>query len=275
MSKFTKIAGFAGCALLASTPALSADIAARLFTKAAPMPVQSWTGAYIGGTAGYGWGESRSDVTAIEPFLAQPYQRLGMLPRAQNPSLKGFMGGGEVGYNWQSGQWVAGVEADISYSALQGDETYSVPEVPGNSLVAMAHSAKLDWFGTVRARTGALVTRETLLFATGGLAYGRIKTSTNIVSTDPAFTCARANVALCSAGSASETKIGWTIGGGLETKISTGWTAKIEYFYFDLGSVSDTAHSTSTLPVWNGQPIVGVKSDITGNVVRVGVNYLL
>ncbi len=119
------------------------------------------------------------------------------------------------------------------------------------------------------------MTPETLIFATGGLAYGRVKTSTNIVSTDPVFTCTFANSALCSVGSTSETKVGWTIGGGLETKISSGWTAKIEYLYFDLGSVSDTAHSTSTFPFWNGKPMVGVKSDITGNIVRVGLNYQL
>ncbi len=99
------------------------------------MQAQTWTGAYIGGTAGYGWGDSRSDVTALEPSLAVPYQQMGMLPQALNPSLKGFMGGGEVGYNWQSGWWVAGFEADISYSALRGDETYSVPPVPGNNPV--------------------------------------------------------------------------------------------------------------------------------------------
>src|SRR4051812_43404922 len=93
MSKSAKIVGVIGCALLASTPAFSADIASRPLTKAAPMPVQTWTGGYIGGTAGYGWGDGRSDVTALEPFLAAPYQQLGMLPRTLNPSLKGFIGG--------------------------------------------------------------------------------------------------------------------------------------------------------------------------------------
>ncbi len=61
----------------------------------------------------------------------------------------------------------------------------------------------------------------------------------------------------------------------METRIASKWTAKIEYLYFDLGKISDTALSLSNRPVWNGVPMVGVTSDITGNIVRVGLNYQL
>ena len=236
--------------------------------------VQSWTGAYVGVTAGYGWGESASAVTAIEPSIAVPYQQLGMLPTALKPSARGFIGGGEVGYNWQSGRWVAGVEADFSYSGLRGDETYAVPPVPGNNPVAMTQGAQLDWFGTVRARAGVLMTPDTLVFATGGLAYGRVKALSNIVSTEPAFPCST-GIGLCSTGAASETRTGWTVGGGLESRFAPNWTVKVEYLYFDLGNMSNTANSTSFFPFWNGKPIVGATSDITGNIVRVGLNYQL
>jgi len=271
MSGFAKIVCFAGCALLASTPAFSADVAPRPFTKAVPMPVQSWTGAYVGVTAGYGWGDSNSTITAIDTQLIPFFQSQGSIPTSLNHRLKGFIGGGEVGYNWQSGHWVTGLEADFSYSGLRGDVTSHAPQIGANPETLTSQSTELAWFGTARARMGYLASPDTLLFATGGLAYGRVKVSTNLVA-DPSLPCT--NV-VCSAGSTSETRVGWTIGGGLETKIASSWTVKVEYLYFDLGNISDATNSASPLPFWNGRPMVGVNSDITGNIVRLGLNYQL
>jgi outer membrane immunogenic protein len=177
-----------------------------------------------------------------------------------------------VGYNWQFGHWVTGLEADFSYSGLRGDASNFVPVVGASPSVLTSQSTELAWFGTARARMGYLAGPDTLLFATGGLAYGQVKVSTGVVPDQGAgLPCAAS--ALCSSGSTSETRVGWTVGGGVETKIASGWTAKVEYLHFDLGRVSDTAHSTATDPAFNGLPIVGVTSDIKGDIVRVGVNY--
>jgi outer membrane immunogenic protein len=261
-----------GCALMTSTAAFSADIASRPVYKAEPAPVQAWTGGYLGATAGYGWGESASTIAAIDTVLVPFFQSQGSMPTSLHPAFKGFIGGGEVGYNWQAGRWVTGLEADFSYSGLRGDMISYAPPIGANPETLTSQSATLSWFGTVRARAGALVTPETLLFATGGLAYGRVKVSTGLVP-DPTAPCA--NNAICSVGSASDVLVGWTIGGGLETRIASKWTAKIEYLYFDLGNISDTAFSLSGIPGWRGLPIVGVTSDITGNIVRLGLNYQL
>ncbi|MEH2513786.1 outer membrane immunogenic protein [Nitrobacteraceae bacterium AZCC 1564] len=270
MSGSAKIVCFVGCALMASTPAFSADIAP--LTKAAPMPVQSWTGAYVGGIAGYGWGESASTISPIDTVLVPFFQSQGAIPTSLHHRFKGFVGGGEVGTNWQFGRWVTGLEADFSYSGLRGDVTNYAPQVGAVPETLTSLGTQLSWFGTARARMGYLATPETLFFATGGLAYGRVKVSTGLVP-EPIFPCAMN--AICSIGAASETLVGWTIGGGVETRIASGWTAKIEYLYFDLGKISDTAVNRFGAPVWRGLPILGVSSDITGNIVRVGLNYQL
>jgi opacity protein-like surface antigen len=192
-------------------------------------------------------------------------------PRADS-RLSGAIGGGEIGYNWQFGQWVTGLEADFSYARSASTATYDAPEIGANPATLTSHTTELSWFGTARARLGYLATPDTLLFATGGLAYGQAKVTTGIVP-EPTQPCAR-NV-LCSTGTASETLVGWTIGGGLETKIASNWTAKIEYLHFNLGSIGNTATTLTSNTFWRGTKMIGVDSDITGNIVRIGVNYQL
>jgi outer membrane immunogenic protein len=272
MSRSVKMISLVGCVLLASTTAFSADIASRPVYKAEPAPVQAWTGGYLGATVGYGWGESTSTIAAIDTQLIPFFQSQGVIPTSLHPAFKGFIGGGEVGYNWQVGRWVTGLEADFSYSALRGDVINYAPQVGAVPETLTSQSIELAWFGTVRARMGYLATPDVLLFATGGLAYGQVKVSTGLVP-EPTTPCA--NNAICSVGSASDVRVGWTVGGGLETRIASKWTAKIEYLYFDLGNISDTAFSLSGNPAWRGLPIVGVTSDITGNIVRLGLNYQL
>jgi outer membrane immunogenic protein len=237
-----------------------------------PAPAQTWTGAYVGATTGYGWVESPSVISAIDTQLVPFFQSQGSMPKSLNPKFRGFVGGGEVGYNWQSGYWLAGLEADFSYSRLRGDDIFSAEQIGANPATVTTQSNRLDWFGTVRGRMGVLMTPDVLLFGTGGLAYGQVKATTTVVP-EPTSPCS--NNVLCSTGSTSETRVGWTIGGGLETRIASKWTAKIEYLHFDLGSISDTTHSASNLPFWRDKPMVGVTSDITGDIVRIGLNYQL
>lgn len=274
MSKSAKLACALGCALVASTPAFSADSLAQPSYKAPAVPPQvvTWTGAYIGATAGYGWTESASTITAIDTIVTPFFLSQGTIPRSLNSRFDGFIGGAEIGYNWQIDRWVAGLETDLSYSKMGAGVTNYTPEIGANPETLTSHNTELSWFGTARARLGYLVTPETLFFATGGLAYGHVKVSSTLVP-EPTFPCARN--ALCSAGSASETRIGWAIGGGVESKIASNWTAKVEYLHFDLGTISDTTLSKATFAAWPGKPIMGVNSNITGNIVRIGVNYQL
>jgi len=269
--KFAVRASSVIAALTIVTSAYAADLAAQPSYKAGPVPVQTWTGAYIGGTAGYGWGDSNSTIAPVDTLIAPSLFSQGLVPTSLNPRFKGFIGGGEVGYNWQFGHWVTGLEADFSYSGLRGDASNFVPLAGANPAMLTSQSTELAWFGTARARMGYLAGPDTLLFATGGLAYGQVKVSTGVVpQVSPLLPCTISGY--CSSGSTSETRVGWAVGGGVETKIASGWTAKVEYLHFDLGSVSDTAYGTS-ITVLNGVPLVRATSDIAGDIVRVGVNY--
>jgi outer membrane immunogenic protein len=122
-------------------------------------------------------------------------------------------------------------------------------------------SEKLEWFGTVRARTGVLFTPTVLAYATGGLAYGSLKSDLTVA------TPAVANVL-----SHSSTRAGWTVGAGVESKLGGNWSAKLEYLYMDLGSVSRSF--VTTIPAFGGGFVgLNTSSKFTDNILRVGLNY--
>jgi outer membrane immunogenic protein len=180
----------------------------------------------------------------------------------------GFIGGGQAGYNWQAGpMWVIGVETDISGTTL--NRTVSVPGLGDPSRIVTA-SEKLDWFGTVRGRIGVTPTDRALLYVTGGLAYGHANLSTAL--TRPGFSpgappdgCGGFNN--CQSGSVSDTRIGWTVGGGLEWAFARNWSLKGEYLYYDLGTLSHAMTDPFFPAIFNAS--AGLK----GSIARAGLNY--
>jgi opacity protein-like surface antigen len=167
-----KLATAIAAIALIGTPAFAADMAVKMPVKApppAPAPVYSWTGWYVGVTAGYGFGNTDQSLTAdaaeanIGPPVTHPP------PSGLHPA--GFVGGGEVGYNYQAGNILAGLEADFSYSGLR--QTASATGAPFiGGVLQTTVTTKLHWFGTVRGRLGVLPMNNLLLYATGGFAYG-------------------------------------------------------------------------------------------------------
>jgi outer membrane immunogenic protein len=152
------------------------------------------------------------------------------------------------------------LEADIQGTDEKGSRAYTFTAAPilGNNFfipvpIPFALNQKIDWFGTVRGRAGILVTPKVLLYATGGLAYGQVNSSETAGLVSSVF-------------SSSTTNVGWTVGAGIEGAIGGNWTAKLEYLYVDLGTVS----GSFTLPSTN---VSSYSSHITDNVLRVGINY--
>lgn len=169
-------------------------------TKAVPyVQMYNWTGAYVGINGGIGWG--RSNFSA--PVATGDF------------NTRGGMVGGTVGYNWQGGQTVFGLEGDLDWSNVRGNSACGA---------GLTCETRNNWLGTARGRIGYAFDRV-MPFVTGGLAVGGVKNSVS------------------GFGDSTTTKAGYTLGGGVEAAIAGPWTAKAEYLYTDLGRTSAPAGS--------------------------------
>ncbi len=234
---------------------------------APPQPIYSWTGFYAGGNVGYSWGDVFSNLNA--PGFPRPRCFSGDLPSSFPVSLhpSGVIGGGQAGYNWQLNRSVVvGIEADLQASDEKarafGSFNYSCDlEGFGTCTLGQTREAKIEWFGTVRGRIGYLLTPTTLLYGTGGLAYGRVTLSGTVTDPD--------NTGETLLFGRSQVNAGFVVGTGFETMIgnSRNWTFKAEYLYIDLGSLrgSGIEPITNNPYSWDARFI--------DNIFRVGVNY--
>jgi outer membrane immunogenic protein len=280
--KRTLIGSAVLASLLMATNASAADLTARrAYTKAPPLAaIYNWTGFYIGGNVGYGWGRARTDGdlsgtqnvstfrTASNTLLTSVTTPLAGSPLIGRSDVDGFVGGGQAGYNWQQGNWLYGLEADIQGSDQRGSgNVCTIAGCPAGSTI-FAANYKLDWFGTVRGRIGFLPTQRLLLYATGGLAYG------HVAANAPAIPLSWGSV-----------RAGWTVGAGAEAAIDDHWSVKLEYLYMDLGNIgSGTGGGTTATNALN-TPLPGentvttiattgtFRTRFTDNIVRVGLNY--
>jgi outer membrane immunogenic protein len=235
-------------ALAAATPAYAAP--------PVPPAIFSWTGGYVGVNLGYSWGSAK--ITYTDPRFFPPSSFSG------NAHLDGIIGGGQIGYNWQVGtNWVWGLEADIQDAAEKGSRSYATDcEGPSDTRCVLNQSAKILWFGTVRARGGVLVNPTLWLYATGGLAYGGVG-ATGWVADGGCTGCSWSY-------SGSSTNAGWTVGAGVQGIVpgtDNLWTWKAEYLYLDLGSISGTGHD----PIPGGTTYFW-STKITDNIFRIGFN---
>ena len=271
-----------GLGLAASGFAVAADMAVKA-PPPPPAPLFSWTGFYVGGNIGYSWGKASGNLSdpAIDIFSG-----LGSLPTSFSESLKpkGAIGGGQFGYDYRiNPTWVVGLEADLQASEefARGSQTASTggtsiaPGITGitASNVATTFEGRIAWFATARARAGVLITPTTLLYGTGGLAFGGLKVSGS-GGANISLTACIAGIGCIPTGTAggafafsqSTTRTGWTLGGGVEGALAGNWTWKAEYLYLDLGSESGSvADNFGGIASWNAK--------FTDNIVRAGLNY--
>jgi outer membrane immunogenic protein len=186
--------------------------------------------------------------------------------RALVPTLAA--GGGQVGYNYQIQNWVLGIETDIQWSGQKGSLDFvCVGCGTGPSNITGSFSQKLKWLGTLRGRAGITVTPTILAYVTGGLAYGGVKTDGSVTGVTIPGPVATTTF------SSSTTKTGWALGGGIEGIVSGNWTAKLEYLYVDLGTVSGGPFATTAIDTIRVPVNASFSSRVTDNIVRVGLNY--
>lgn len=254
-------------ALCLTLPAFAADMPAR-FAKAPPpmvSPAYNWSGFYVGVHAGYTFSEDDNVVTTGQ--LAGNIANVagGARPGQVRLDRDGFIGGGQIGYNWQfSPSWVFGLEADISY--VDGRETINVvtaslpTAAPPNAPLNNTFRSRMEYFGTFRGRIGYAWDR-TMVYATGGLAYAEVENSASF------FNAANG---LQFDGGRRRMETGYTVGGGIEHAFSPNWSVKAEYLYYDLGS---NVVNVAAVPGGGGAGGYNSRFENDGHIVRAGLNY--
>ncbi len=272
--------GVAAAALTVATAvaAQAADLPTR---KAPPAPIFvpppfTWTGFYVGLNAGGVWSSGSRNATLYAPgsdvFLSNYF------PGGIGNNQSGFIGGGQAGYNYQSGAAVFGIETDFDGTSLS--KTFNYTSTPFGSVVngvivpnplvgdslSVHAKASLDWIGTVRGRIGFVATPDNrlLIYGTGGFAYAGGSTNFSVYdATQGAYWN----------GSPSSTRTGWTIGGGVEYAITNNITIKGEYLYVDLGSQNlNTVGNLAAQTVFPGT-YATAKINYDASIFRAGVNY--
>ncbi|WP_424363299.1 outer membrane beta-barrel protein [Methylocystis parvus] len=264
-------------------------------TASLVQPSAFGSGFYAGLNAGYGWDTASSVSTVATPAqtgldgelrgtigLATAVSATGVAHAPAN----GAFGGGQAGYNYLVDNYVAGVEADLQGAAMSGRGGYAgaatgaIAGVPLTNMAASAQIEKtLDWFGTLRARGGYLLTPSILLYGTGGFAYGGATIQNQVASlTDGGGIGLRS---MSSISALSTARVGWTVGGGVEWKFTPAMSLKAEYLHYDLGHVQFGSGALATslvtnvpnLAAFTNTTLLNSATRLSGEMARLGVNY--
>jgi outer membrane immunogenic protein len=234
-----------------------------------------WAGFYVGLAAGAKWTDAKWTTTQVSD---PPSAFFGVaVLDASSPDRftpRGFRAGGYAGYNWQFQQWVYGVEFDAAWS----DATETHAGIPGCRIVCFAgapgpgidtSAIRAFWDASLRARLGYLVTPQTLIYGTGGVAWQRIEVSGTCENTITDPVCLVAAPFAVKTQTDRTTLTGWTIGAGVE-QMWGAWLVRGEYRYMDFGSTDGV--------LWAGQPAIDPGSDavhydvsVRTHVVTLGI----
>jgi outer membrane immunogenic protein len=249
--------------------------AADMALKAPPpsAPIWTWTGWYVGATAGGDWG--RDPVTSLFtcPDAACAYiipANLAVVSAAGTGTLKGsgFTGGIELGYNAQFGNFVLGAETDFESFRVAATRVVTGPFPAAVTNFTVGTSVSTSWLWTLRGRAGFALAPQVLVYGTGGLAVTQARLSNSFTDNFAALGGA-ANTA--GASSTSGTWAGYVVGGGVEWGIAPHWTVKGEYLYVNFGSKTTTAIAGG-LPGFTPNTLT-TTGTLSANIARAGVNY--
>ncbi|SFK10043.1 outer membrane protein [Methylocapsa palsarum] len=245
----------AGAVALA-TSAMAADLPSRAPPPVyvPPVPIFTWTGVYVGGQIGYGWGTANGSLgDYFGDFISA------------STSYNGVIGGAHVGYNLQLNQFVIGLEGDVDGTSMSKSGTHFFTPYGGLAQGSTSFNVSHSVEGSIRGRLGYAWDRV-LVYATGGVAFagfnGNACSNFNTIDTGEFFGGCASN---------SGTRVGWTVGGGLEYAVTNNWSVRAEYRYSDFGHATQYANS------WDF-PTLGalgayVNRHFTENRVQVGFSY--
>jgi len=242
--------------LALATSAVAADLPSRAPPPVylPPVPIFTWTGVYIGGQIGYGWGKANG---SIGDYFGDYF--------ASSTTTNGVIGGAHVGYNLQLNQFVIGLEGDVDGTSMSKNGTHFFTPYGGLTTGNVNYSVNHSIEGSIRGRLGYAWDRV-LVYATGGVAFAGFNGNACGGFTENAtgawFGGCRSN---------STTRVGWTVGGGLEYAVTNNWSIRAEYRYSDFG------HATQYATSWD-YPVLGAlgaysNRHFTENRVQVGFSY--
>jgi outer membrane immunogenic protein len=259
-----------GLSFGASAVAMAADFGASYPAPAPYYPkavMMDWTGFYIGGNVG-GVFQSASGTSDFQDTADGSTN-----PQSNSPSNTSFTGGAQFGYNWQfAPHWLVGVEGDwdwmqSKYSFCRQTDINS-SACFDNGFGFETVSSQANWMATARTRAG-FVWDRVMFYGTGGLAWASVQT-TESLSCSVAGCGAGSNVPFAGSSTFNDIKTGWTAGFGVEGMLTQNWTVRAEWLHTDLGTISDTASTTTPF----GTQSVVWSRDERFDTFRVGVNYL-
>ncbi len=261
------LASVAGIALIVAASANAADLGARPTYKApplvAPVPIFTWTGCYIGGHIGGGWG--RKDFSDIDPPPPPVHFFVGdgSGPETLRVNTSGFLGGGQIGCDYQfAPNWVIGIEGDFSGADIKGSGVDPFFPTTGKTF-----HAKTDWLATATGWVGWAWDRL-LIYIKGGAAWAHDKYDAFEPVADELVDCI--SPAPCTY-NAAETRTGWTVGAGFEWAFWNNWSAKLEYDFYGFGNRDLSFPCTNGAGSCGLRGPVNIKQDI--NAVKFGINY--
>jgi len=231
-------------------------------------PLPDWGGFYVGLNGGYAfgtsnWNDPNNPGNTLIGGTATPGVSTGDF------NFSGGLGGATLGLNMQASSYLFGVETDIDWTGIRGSTS------PANGFCNLAVSAtavasncetRNDWLGTARARIG-YVTNRVLVYGTGGVAFGNVQTGlsgSGLAGFSPA-----------TGPFLNTVQLGWTAGAGVEVAFFDRWTAKVEYLFVDLGTVSCNVQASCGIDAvgLTGFTPANDSVKLTANIVRFGINY--
>lgn len=234
-----------------------------------PPPPFTWTGIYVGGQIGYAWSNNNLYYVAYDPVAA-----LGFNPSVFS-SPGGLIGGAHVAFNYQidkpRGGFVIGVEGSVDGTSLSNTAMTGFAGFGGSSLSA---SSNADIQGSIRGRFGIAWDRF-LMYATGGVAFGGFNTNYSVAGNISGLASINGGAPFFASNSFSNTRVGWTAGGGISYAVTPNWIVFAEYRYTDFGTVGNTALATpafATVPGLAGGVLYSNRT-LNENQVQVGFSY--
>ena len=237
------------------TALMGTAFAADLIPPPPPVPIFTWTGVYLGGQIGYGWGSGNLNYSGFDQVTGTA------LATSVGGTPSGVVGGAHVGYQYQINQWVLGLEGSVDGTGLTNTAVAAFAEGTG---VTASTTATVQ--GSIRGKLGIAWDRA-LIYATGGVAFGGFDTSFSVANPG---TLTR--VPFFAGDGVSTTRVGWTVGGGVQYAVTDNWWVFAEYRYSNFGTVASTGLLAGSPRPFAGA-FLNANCTLNQNQAQVGFSY--